>query len=54
MARFRLFHEPHYKRIPAEALVEAHARVDVWEVMEGRKGGPAGPEPYRATHEGNW
>jgi hypothetical protein len=39
MARVRLFHEPHYDRVPLEAMVEGVPRVDVWEVLKGGKDG---------------
>jgi hypothetical protein len=40
MALFRLFHEPYYKPVPADTLVENIQRIDVWEVVpKGRKGG---------------
>jgi hypothetical protein len=39
MARFRLFHEPHYDRVPLDAMVVGVPRVDVWEVLKGGKDG---------------
>jgi hypothetical protein len=39
MARIRLFHEPHYDRVPLDAMVVGVPRVDVWEVLKGGKDG---------------